>query len=104
MPSGRALAYAALMSIDESLAAALDGVSDPISGQGLIAAKRAGLIEFDDAGEAYETLYGLVVKDWHVRMLLGEDMSERAKSFGPRARKAVSAFLRLYGTNKGMAG
>jgi AcrR family transcriptional regulator len=70
----------------------------------LIAAKRAGLIEFDDAGEAYETLYGLIVKDWHVRMLLGEDMSERAKSFGPRARKAVSAFLRLYGTNKGMAG
>jgi AcrR family transcriptional regulator len=70
----------------------------------LIAAKRARLIEFDDAGEAYETLYGLIVKDWHVRMLLGEDMAERAKSFGPRAKKAVNAFLRLYGTDKGMAG
>jgi len=70
----------------------------------LIAAKRARLIEFDDASETYETLYGLIVKDWHVRMLLGEDMSERAKSFGPRAKKAVAAFLRLYGTNKGMAG
>jgi AcrR family transcriptional regulator len=70
----------------------------------LIAAKRARLIDFDDAGEAYETLYGLIVKDWHVRMLLGEDMSGRAKSFGPRAQKAVSAFLRLHGTEKGMAG
>jgi AcrR family transcriptional regulator len=70
----------------------------------LLAGRRARLIEFDDAAEAYETLYGLIVRDWHVRMLLGEDMSERAKSFGPRAKKAVSAFLRLYGTDKGMAG
>ena len=60
--------------------------------------------KFKEIGEAYEALYGLVVRDWHVRMLLGEDMSERARSFGPRAKKAVSAFLRLYGTNKGMAG
>ena len=57
----------------------------------LIAAKRAGLIEFDDAGEAYETLYGLIVKDWHVRMLLGEEMAGRASDFGPRARRSVSA-------------
>jgi AcrR family transcriptional regulator len=70
----------------------------------LIAAKRAGLIEFDDVGEAYETLYGLIVRDWHVRLLLGEDMSARAKEIGPRAKRAVSAFLRLYGTAKGMAG
>jgi len=70
----------------------------------LVSAKRAGLIEFDDVGEAYEMLYGLIVKDWHVRMLLGEDMAERARNFGPRAKKAVGAFLRLYGTNKGMAG
>ncbi|WP_425523747.1 TetR/AcrR family transcriptional regulator C-terminal domain-containing protein [Rhizobium setariae] len=66
----------------------------------LIAAKRAGLLEFEDAGEAYETLYGLIVKDWHVRMLLGEDMTERAKDFGPRAKRSVSAFLRLYGTRQ----
>jgi ATP-binding protein involved in chromosome partitioning len=35
------LAYAARMNIEDSLAAALDGVLDPISGRGLIAAKRA---------------------------------------------------------------
>jgi AcrR family transcriptional regulator len=70
----------------------------------LISAKRAGLVDFDDAGEAYEILYGLIVADLHVRMLLGEDMSARRKEFGPRARKAVAAFLKLYGTSKGMAG
>jgi AcrR family transcriptional regulator len=70
----------------------------------LIAAKRARLIEFDDVTEAYEMLYGLIVKDWHVRLLLGEDMSAAKKEFGSRARKAVAAFLRLYGTDKGMAG
>ena len=37
------------------------------------AGKRAGLLRFDDADEAYHTLYGLVVSDLHVRMLLGED-------------------------------
>lgn len=67
----------------------------------LSAAKRAGLIDFDDAAEAYETLYGLIVADWHVRMLLGENMAARARSFGPRAKKAVAAFLKLYGTNRG---
>lgn len=70
----------------------------------LIAAKRAGLIDFDDVSDAYETLYGLIVRDWHVRMLLGEDMSERIREFGPKAKKAVSAFLKLYGTSKGTAG
>ena len=70
----------------------------------LIAAKRARLIDFDEVGEAYETLYGLIVRDWHVRMLLGEDMSPHKKEFGSRAKKAVSTFLRLYGTDKGMAG
>ncbi|WP_137157881.1 TetR/AcrR family transcriptional regulator C-terminal domain-containing protein [Rhizobium sp. FKL33] len=70
----------------------------------LIAAKRARLIEFDDVTEAYEVLYGLIVKDWHVRLLLGEDMSAAKKEFGSRAKRAVAAFLRLYGTDKGMAG
>lgn len=69
----------------------------------LISAKRAGLVVFDDASEAYETLYGLIVKDLHVRMLLGEDISGLRKEFGRRAERAVSAFLSLYGTGKGLA-
>ena len=69
----------------------------------LISAKRAGLIAFDDANEAYETLYGLIVRDLHVRMMLGEDVSAIRKEFGRRAEKAVNAFLALHGTGKGVA-
>ena len=69
----------------------------------LISAKRAGLIGFDDANEAFETLYGLIVRDLHVRMMLGEDVSASKKDFGRRAERAVTAFLTLYGTGKGVA-
>jgi AcrR family transcriptional regulator len=69
----------------------------------LLSAKRAGLIDFDDANEAYETLYGLIVKDLHVRMLLGEDIASMRKGFGERVEKAVGRFLKLYGVRHGMA-
>ncbi|OLP56579.1 TetR family transcriptional regulator [Rhizobium rhizosphaerae] len=61
----------------------------------LEAARDAGLLAFDEAGEAYATLYGLIVTDQHLRWLLGEKPD--AASFGPRAEKAVAAFLRLHG-------
>ena len=61
------------------------------------AGKRAGLLRFTDGDEAYHTLYGLVVSDLHVRMLLGEP---GLKDTGRQAEKAVTAFLRLYGTEK----
>ena len=70
----------------------------------LLAAKRGGFLDFDDTAEAYETLYGLIVRDLHVRMLLGEDIATLKKEFGPRADKAVSVFLRLFGTRKALAG
>jgi AcrR family transcriptional regulator len=56
--------------------------------------KRAGLLRFDDADAAYHTLYGLIVSDLHVRMLLGEPgLKDNAR----QAEKAVSAFLSLHG-------
>jgi AcrR family transcriptional regulator len=65
---------------------------------GLIdAGKRAGLLRFNNGDEAYHTLYGLVVSDLHVRMLLGEP---GMKDTGQQAERAVSAFLRLFGTEK----
>ncbi|KEC73705.1 transcriptional regulator, TetR family [Rhizobium leguminosarum bv. phaseoli CCGM1] len=64
------------------------------------AGKRAGLLRFADADEAYHTLYGLVVSDLHVRMLLGEP---GLKDTARQAEKAVTAFLRLYGTEKVLA-
>jgi AcrR family transcriptional regulator len=65
----------------------------------LDAGRRAGLLDFSDGGEAYQTLYGLAVTDLHVRMLLGFARETARKEFGPRADKAVDAFLRLYGAN-----
>jgi AcrR family transcriptional regulator len=64
------------------------------------AGKRAGLLRFMDADEAYHTLYGLIVSDLHVRMLLGEP---GLKDTARQAEKAVTAFLRLYGTEKVLA-
>lgn len=61
------------------------------------AGKRAGLLRFDNGGEAYGTLYGLIVSDLHVRLLLGDAPD---KDFGDRADGAVAAFLKLYGTEK----
>nr|CAD6608914.1 TetR/AcrR family transcriptional regulator [Pseudorhizobium flavum] len=61
------------------------------------AGKRAGLLRFDDADAAYHTLYGLVVSDLHVRMLLGEPgLKDNAR----QARRAVDAFLTLHGTRQ----
>jgi hypothetical protein len=64
----------------------------------LEAGRKAGLLRFDDADEAYGALYGLVVSDWHLKMLLGEEAGEMKKSFSRKAEQAVSAFLALYGT------
>lgn len=66
------------------------------------AGRRAGLLRFDDGEEAYRTLYGLIVSDLHVRMLLGEKPAK--KDFGSRAEKAVHAFLALCGSDKVLAG
>ncbi len=63
----------------------------------LEAGRKAGLLAFDDAEEAYGALYGLVVADWHLRMLLGEDASAIKKDFSRRAERAVDAFLALHG-------
>lgn len=59
--------------------------------------KRAGFLRFDSADAAYHTLYGLIVSDLHVRMLLGEPgLKDNAR----QAERAVDAFLSLHGTPK----
>lgn len=63
----------------------------------LEAGRKAKLLAFGAADEAYGTLYGLIVSDMHLRMLLGEDAGALKKEFSPRAEKAVDAFLTLYG-------
>lgn len=64
----------------------------------LDAGRRDGLLRFEDGEDAYRTLYGLIVSDLHVRLLLGE--KPQPNKFDARAHKAVTAFLVLYGTDK----
>ncbi|MCD2181857.1 TetR/AcrR family transcriptional regulator C-terminal domain-containing protein [Rhizobium sp. GN54] len=63
----------------------------------LEAGRKAGLLAFDDADEAYGTLYGLIVTDAHLRMLLGFDPAALKKEFAGRAERAAASFLTLYG-------
>ncbi|WP_281435388.1 TetR/AcrR family transcriptional regulator C-terminal domain-containing protein [Sinorhizobium sp. BG8] len=70
----------------------------------LNAGREAGLLLFEDAEEAYGTLYGLVVSDLHLRMLLGDDMTPMKKEFAGRAERAVASFLALYGVENVGAG
>ena len=68
----------------------------------LEAARRAGHLRFDDTQDAFETLYGLIVADTHVRMLLGETVSGLSDSAKrrARARSAIDRFFRLFGTGQ----
>jgi len=61
------------------------------------AGKRAGLLRFKDADQAYHMLYGLIVSDLHVRMLLGEPA---LKDNAYQAKRAVEAFLTLHSTQR----
>lgn len=64
----------------------------------LDAGRKAGLLSFEDGSEAYSDFYGLIVSDLHLRWLLGEEPGDGGQAFARRAERAVSAFLRLYGT------
>jgi len=63
------------------------------------AGRRAGHLRFADTQEAFETLYGLIVRDMHVRLMLGEHVpatnSERAMA--THVAGAIDQFFRLYG-------
>ncbi|AJY46843.1 TetR/AcrR family transcriptional regulator [Martelella endophytica] len=56
--------------------------------------RRSGVLVFDNGDEAYRVLYGLVVGDSHVRMLLGEVADKGL--FARRAERAVDRFWLLF--------
>lgn len=62
----------------------------------LEAGKRHGHINYEDQEEAYRTFYGLIVRDLHVRMLLGEEEVRRPEGFAALAERAVDQFFALY--------
>jgi AcrR family transcriptional regulator len=54
----------------------------------------AGQLRIDDPAEAFQLLYGLVVRDLQIRVLLGEPPPEPA-ALAAQARTAVERFLAL---------
>jgi AcrR family transcriptional regulator len=63
----------------------------------LEAARAAGLLAFEDSEEAFRTFFGLVVRDVHIRALLGDEMKMRPQQIEQEALRAKQQFLALYG-------
>ena len=64
----------------------------------LEAGRRKNLLKFDDAEDAYQVLYGLAIRDVHIRLLLGEPRRPAEIDQKPQAERAVDRFYRLFGT------
>ena len=63
----------------------------------LEAGRKAGLLAFSDAEEAFRTLFGLVARDVQIRLLLGDALALDASTARADASRAVSQFFALYG-------
>lgn len=63
----------------------------------LTSAKDKQFLVFDDARTTYHVLYGLIVRDVHVRLLLGERGELVMKNFERDAQIAIAQFYKLYG-------
>lgn len=63
----------------------------------LDAGRHRGYLKFDNAQEAYQVLYGLAVRDVHIRLLLGEKASPAEQDLKGQASIAVSQFYKLFG-------
>lgn len=65
----------------------------------LEAGRDSGLLVFDDAEEAFRTFFGLVARDVHVRLLLGDRIPLDADTIRRDARRAAGQFLALHGAS-----
>ncbi|NVK33726.1 MAG: TetR/AcrR family transcriptional regulator [Rhodobacteraceae bacterium] len=64
----------------------------------LEAGRHRGYLKFDDAEEAYQVLYGLAVRDVHIRLLLGDKARPEEHDLESQAELAVQRFYKLFGT------
>jgi len=55
-----------------------------------------GFLSYGDRDVAFQTLYGLIVRDLHVRLLLGERPTAAERDFDTQAERAVEQFFSLY--------
>ena len=62
----------------------------------------ADVLRFDDRAEAFDTLYGLIVGDFHVRMLLGEKVPALRDELAQREHilAAIDKFYLLYSKDR----
>lgn len=66
----------------------------------LEAGRLRNFIRYDDQQAAFRTLYGLIIRDFHVRQLLGDTLDAGESDFEAQARTAIDQFFQLYGTDK----
>lgn len=67
----------------------------------LEAGRKAGLLAFSDAEEAFRTLFGLVARDVQIRLLLGDSPDLDPDRIRADATRAVAQFFALYGAQPG---
>lgn len=63
----------------------------------LEAGRAAGLLAFDDAEDAFRSFFGLVARDIHIRLLLGDRMDLDPGTIRAEAARATRQFLALHG-------
>jgi len=62
----------------------------------LEAARAAKLLAFADSEEAFRTFFGLIARDAHIRMLLGERLKLTRATIAAEAACAVDQFMTLF--------
>jgi AcrR family transcriptional regulator len=65
----------------------------------LEAGRAAGLLAFDDLGEAFRSFFGLVARDLQIRLLLGDPDRPGRAALRRDAEAATSQFFALYGAD-----
>ncbi|HVY02175.1 MAG TPA: TetR/AcrR family transcriptional regulator [Caulobacterales bacterium] len=66
----------------------------------LEAARAAGLIQFESAEEAFRTFFGLIARDVHIRLLLGDRLRLDRGAIAKEAARAADQFMALYGIGR----
>lgn len=69
----------------------------------LEAARDAGLLRFDNAEEAFRTFFGLIARDVHFRLLLGERLKLDRATLAAESDRAVDQFMKLHQPTKRIA-
>jgi AcrR family transcriptional regulator len=63
----------------------------------LEAGRAAGLLDFEDVETAFQAFFGLIARDLHIRLLLGDSLDLTPADIAADAAEAVRQFFALYG-------